>query len=114
MSKGVRRTASIKGHPIHPMLVPFPIAFLVGHDRRNPAHCDYHCADVPWQRYKTVIDVGRVISWDKWRALWRSRHLGSADPRLSTGSSSHLTTLAHLARRRVIGGPDFGYAARAT
>lgn len=30
MSKGVRSTASIRGHPIHPMLVPFPIAFLVG------------------------------------------------------------------------------------
>ena len=25
-----RSTASIGGHPIHPMLVPFPIAFLVG------------------------------------------------------------------------------------
>lgn len=30
MSKGVRSTAAINGHPIHPMLVPFPIAFLVG------------------------------------------------------------------------------------
>jgi len=30
LSKGVRSTASIGGHPIHPMLVPFPIAFLVG------------------------------------------------------------------------------------
>jgi uncharacterized membrane protein len=30
MGKGVRSTASIRGHPIHPMLVPFPIAFLVG------------------------------------------------------------------------------------
>lgn len=30
MSRGVRSTASIGGHPIHPMLVPFPIAFLVG------------------------------------------------------------------------------------
>jgi uncharacterized membrane protein len=27
---GVPSTASILGHPIHPMLVPFPIAFLVG------------------------------------------------------------------------------------
>jgi hypothetical protein len=45
MSKGVRRTAWIKGHPIHPMLVPFPIAFLVGHDRGNPAHCTCHGAD---------------------------------------------------------------------
>src|SRR5476649_2059443 len=25
-----RSTASIAGHPIHPMLVPFPIAFFVG------------------------------------------------------------------------------------
>ena len=25
-----RSTASIGGHPIHPMLIPFPIAFLVG------------------------------------------------------------------------------------
>jgi uncharacterized membrane protein len=30
LSRGVRSTASINGHPIHPMLVPFPIAFLVG------------------------------------------------------------------------------------
>ena len=30
VSKGVRSTAAIGGHPIHPMLVPFPIAFLVG------------------------------------------------------------------------------------
>lgn len=26
----MRSKASIKGHPIHPMLIPFPIAFLVG------------------------------------------------------------------------------------
>jgi len=28
--RGVRSTLTIAGHPIHPMLVPFPIAFLVG------------------------------------------------------------------------------------
>lgn len=28
--EGVASTASIAGHPIHPMLIPFPIAFLVG------------------------------------------------------------------------------------
>lgn len=27
---GIESTAQIKGHPIHPMLVPFPIASLVG------------------------------------------------------------------------------------
>lgn len=29
-TKGVRSTAAIRGYPIHPMLVPFPIAFLTG------------------------------------------------------------------------------------
>ena len=29
-SEGVPSTASIGRHPIHPMLVPFPIGFLVG------------------------------------------------------------------------------------
>src|SRR5690606_39681502 len=28
--EGVRSKASIMGHPIHPMIIPFPIAFLVG------------------------------------------------------------------------------------
>lgn len=28
--EGVESTASIASHPIHPMLIPFPIAFLVG------------------------------------------------------------------------------------
>jgi uncharacterized membrane protein len=28
--RGVRSTASIGGHPIHPMLVPLPIGFLIG------------------------------------------------------------------------------------
>ncbi|RVA33674.1 DUF2231 domain-containing protein [Mesorhizobium sp. M7A.F.Ca.US.001.01.1.1] len=30
MSHNPRSTASIAGHPIHPMLIPFPIAFFVG------------------------------------------------------------------------------------
>lgn len=29
-TKGVRSKASILGHPLHPMIIPFPIAFLVG------------------------------------------------------------------------------------
>jgi uncharacterized membrane protein len=29
-TRGVASKAAIAGHPIHPMLVPFPIAFLVG------------------------------------------------------------------------------------
>jgi uncharacterized membrane protein len=28
--EGVKSTASINGHPIHPLLIPFPIAFLIG------------------------------------------------------------------------------------
>ncbi len=30
VDKAVPSTAAIAGHPIHPMLVPFPIAFLIG------------------------------------------------------------------------------------
>jgi uncharacterized membrane protein len=30
MLRNPRSTASIAGHPIHPMLIPFPIAFFVG------------------------------------------------------------------------------------
>src|SRR3982750_895204 len=30
MTDNPTSTASIAGHPIHPMLIPFPIAFLVG------------------------------------------------------------------------------------
>lgn len=29
-TEGVESTAAIAGHPIHPMLIPFPISFLVG------------------------------------------------------------------------------------
>ncbi len=29
-TRGVKSTASVAGHPLHPMLVPFPIAFWVG------------------------------------------------------------------------------------
>ncbi len=29
-TNAVRSTASVAGHPIHPMIVPFPIAFFVG------------------------------------------------------------------------------------
>ena len=30
MTRNPHSTASIAGHPIHPMLIPFPIAFFVG------------------------------------------------------------------------------------
>lgn len=29
-TRGVRSKAHLMGHPIHPMIIPFPIAFLVG------------------------------------------------------------------------------------
>ena len=29
-SQGVPSTAAIAGHPLHPIVVPFPIAYLVG------------------------------------------------------------------------------------
>ena len=28
--EGVKSTVSIAGHPLHPVMIPFPIAFLIG------------------------------------------------------------------------------------
>lgn len=30
VNQGIKSTVSITGHPVHPILIPFPIAFLVG------------------------------------------------------------------------------------
>jgi uncharacterized membrane protein len=38
MEPNPRSTAKIAGHPIHPMLVPFPIAFFVGTFASDLAH----------------------------------------------------------------------------
>src|SRR4051812_48532973 len=43
-SKNPRSTASIAGHPIHPMLIPFPIAFFVS---------AFVCDIVYWQSSNT-------------------------------------------------------------
>jgi uncharacterized membrane protein len=41
-----RSTAKLMGHPIHPMLVPFPIAFLIGTLLSDLAYWETH--DVFW------------------------------------------------------------------
>jgi uncharacterized membrane protein len=41
-----RSTASIMGHPIHPMLIPFPIAFLIGAFLSDIGYCLFR--DVFW------------------------------------------------------------------
>jgi uncharacterized membrane protein len=48
LSKGVRSTVAIGGHPVHPMLVPFPLAFLIA---ALPADLTYAAfADPFWAR----------------------------------------------------------------
>ncbi|MBV9556749.1 MAG: DUF2231 domain-containing protein [Pseudolabrys sp.] len=47
-----KSTAQIAGHPIHPMLIPFPIAFFVG---------TFVCDLVYWQNHAPVLV--QVTTW---------------------------------------------------
>jgi uncharacterized membrane protein len=62
-----KSTAQIAGHPIHPMLIPFPIAFFVG---------TFVCDLVYWQTSNTawvtptlwLLGAGLVMA--AWLPLW--------------------------------------------
>lgn len=54
-----RSTAKIFGHPIHPMLVPFPIAFLVGALLSDIAY--WRSGDVFWATASVYLLGGAVV-----------------------------------------------------
>jgi uncharacterized membrane protein len=57
---GFRSTAAIGGHPIHPLLVPFPIAFLVGALLTDIVF--WRTADLFWSRSSEwLIGAGLVM-----------------------------------------------------
>jgi uncharacterized membrane protein len=57
---GIPSTAAIKGHPLHPMLVPFPIAFLVGALASD--HAFQESGDPFWARASAwLIGAGVVM-----------------------------------------------------
>ena len=56
---GVRSTAAIAGHPLHPLLVTFPIAFLIGAFLTDLAF--YGTSDAFWARASAwLIGAGLV------------------------------------------------------
>lgn len=58
-STGVKSTASVAGHPIHPVLIPFPIAFLTGALLTDIAYLS--TGDAFWARVSLwLIGVGLV------------------------------------------------------
>jgi uncharacterized membrane protein len=57
--RGVRSTAAIKGHPLHPMLVPFPIAFLVGALASDIAF--WRLADPFWARASLYLLAAGLV-----------------------------------------------------
>ena len=60
MSAALYSTASIRRHPIHPMLVPFPIACLVGTLLSDIAYS--LTANVMWARFSTwLITIGVIL-----------------------------------------------------
>lgn len=55
-----RSTASIAGHPIHPMLVPFPIACFVGALLTDLAYL--RTADMMWANFSAwLVTVGVIM-----------------------------------------------------
>ena len=56
-----RSTARIGGHPIHPMLVPFPIACFVGTLLTDIAY--WRTADMQWANFSMwMLTVGLLVS----------------------------------------------------
>jgi uncharacterized membrane protein len=54
-------TAAIGGHPIHPMIVPFPIAFFVGAFVTDLVY--WHAPDAMWETFSIwLITAGLVMS----------------------------------------------------
>ena len=61
MSAALHSTASIRRHPIHPMLVPFPIACLVGMLLTDMAY--WATANVMWVKFSTwLVSAGVILA----------------------------------------------------
>jgi uncharacterized membrane protein len=57
-----RSTARIGGHPIHPMLVPFPIAFFAGTLLTDVAY--WQTAEVMWANFSAwLVSAGVIMGW---------------------------------------------------
>lgn len=54
-----RSTASVVGHPIHPMLVPFPIACFVGTLLTDIAY--WRTADMMWANFSAWLVTAGVV-----------------------------------------------------
>lgn len=52
-------TASIAGHPIHPMLVPFPIAFFAAALVTDIAY--WRTADLQWSAFSSWLIAGGLV-----------------------------------------------------
>ncbi|CAN7374091.1 DUF2231 domain-containing protein [Phenylobacterium sp. LjRoot219] len=54
-----RSTAQVAGHPIHPMLVPFPIAFLVGALITDIVY--WRTAEMQWANFSVWLITGGLL-----------------------------------------------------
>lgn len=57
--EGIKSTAAVAGHPIHPMLIPFPIAFLTGALATDIVH--WSTAGAFWARMSLWLLVAGLI-----------------------------------------------------
>jgi uncharacterized membrane protein len=60
-TESLRSTASIGGHPLHAILVPFPIACFIGAFFTDLAY--WRTADVLWSRFSIwLLTVGLIVA----------------------------------------------------
>jgi uncharacterized membrane protein len=59
-SEGVPSTAAIAGHPLHPAIIPFPIAFLVGAFITDIVF--WQTADAFWARMSQVLIGAGILT----------------------------------------------------
>ena len=57
-----RSTASILGHPVHPLLVPFPIVCFIGTLLTDLAY--WGTADIMWSNFSSwLLSAGVIVGW---------------------------------------------------
>jgi uncharacterized membrane protein len=57
-----RSTASILGHPVHPLLVPFPIVCFIGALLTDLAY--WRTAEMMWSNFSSwLLSAGVIVGW---------------------------------------------------
>ena len=83
-----RSTATIFGHPIHPMLVPFPVAFFIGAFATDIAYS--RTANLMWQYFSIWLIVGGLVMGALAAVAGMTDYLGDRRVRAARPATPHM------------------------